>query len=250
MENTISGIEKAALLNKEIDFQESMLNQKSKVIRQTSEETGAETKIIAAEKKLIALVEIDGYEKSDTNQQVTYMYLFQRFLNDVVLSKENIFAESIHVTNIIPTSSGCYVIADGCDGKSAMEFLVKLTGGFQYIINDSNDALALRVSALFDECIPFMDLTKHKSYISNGMEKAEFNLSDGRYILEDDYRENNILSEAFASKVFSRNSLYVDKSLSAFIQNVQDKAKGVYEYEDVPDRHGVKRTITVLQGIK
>lgn len=249
--NTESVKDKKSLLNKEIDFQESMLNQQSRVMRQNNEASDDCSNItLPLEKKLIVLVEIDGYEKGDTRFQVSSLYLFQRYVIDEVLSPDSHFIDSIHLTNFIPTSSGCYLIADGCDGKSAMEFLVKLTGGFQHITSDKNETFAVRVSALFDECVPFMDLTKHKSFISKGMENAAFNLSDGKYILEDDYREKNILSEAFASKVFSRNSLFVDKSLSAFISLFQDKAKGIYEYEEVPDRHGVKRTITVLQGIK
>lgn len=243
--------EKSKLLKKEMEFQESLLNQQNKIMKQNNESSEDNYFLtLQSEKKLIVLVEIDGYEKGDTRQQVSFSYLFQRYLIEDVLSPANKYAVAINITNFIPTGSGCYIIADECDGKTAMEFLVKLTGGFQHIINDKNESLSLRVSALFEECVPFMDLTKHKSYISKGMEKAVFNLSDGKYILEDDYRENNILCEAFASKVFSRNSLYVDQSLAEYVPSFKDFAKGIYEYEEVPDRHGVKRTITVLQGIK
>lgn len=206
---------------------------------------------VREEKKLIILIDIVGFSKSSTRDQVYKIYQFQHYLLGKVLTDKFSFSNKINVFNFVPTGDGCYIVADQCEPQSALEFLVTLISGFKKL-KDKNDnsALAVRVSALLGDCVPFIDMAHHKNYIGEGMNEASRILSGGQKVLEEDFLKKNPDKQILDSKLFSRNSLYVGESLAAELKNFGKKASAYFEFKDVADKHGIKRDVFILQGIK
>ena len=200
------------------------------------------------EKKLIILIDIVGFSKSETREQVYDIYLFQKYLRTMEIANRLNFLDGIRIQNFIPTGDGCYIIADDCDPEPAVNFLLDLISGFQILQNDEEEPISLRVSALLGNCVPFMDIARHKNYIGEGMNEAARILSGGQKILEETFvkETQNPVQEA---KIFSRNSLYVGDSLAQQLEKESVKGNKLYKFTAVPDKHGKTRNITVLQGI-
>lgn len=239
-----------SLIQKELKFQNECLGVKQKIIAEGPDTLGHALLVnFPVENKLIILIDIVGFSKQDTRDQVSNIYLFQRYLISEVLNNKMDFANRIHISNFIPTGDGCYIVADECDAKTAMDFLVSLTGGFQHIGSGKKDFLSLRVSATIGECVPFIDMGHHKNFIGKGMNEAARILSCGQAVLENDFKEKNPYAETMAAKVASRNSLYIDDSLSVLANEYKDECAAIKKFENVADKHGFVRNITVLQNI-
>lgn len=205
---------------------------------------------IPAEKKLIILIDIVGFSKGTTREQVYKIYSFEHYVIKHVLSNLLNHKNRIHINQFIPTGDGCYIVADECEPKIALDFLTALIRGFQYINVEDEEPWALRVSALFGECVPFLDLAHHKNYVGDGMNEAARILSYGQSALEKKFLEENPCLDISDAKLFSRNSLYVGDNLSEQIKEYCDEEKQVYHLKQIPDKHGKCRNITVLQGLK
>lgn len=205
---------------------------------------------IPAENKLVILIDIVGFSKETTKEQVYKIYCFEHYVIKNVLSNFFNFKNRIKINQFIPTGDGCYIVADECDPKRALDFLVALIRGFQYIGKDDPNPWALRASALFGECVPFLDLAKHKNYIGEGMNEAARILSYGQAALEKKFLEDNSEAEILDAKLFSRNSLYVGENLSEELANYLSSGNKIYQFNNIPDKHGKTRNISVLQGLK
>lgn len=202
-----------------------------------------------AENKLVILIDIVGFSKGTTKEQVYKIYCFEHYVIKHVISNLRNFKNRIKINQFIPTGDGCYIVADECEAKTALDFVVALITGFQYIKNDDKEPWALRASAIFGECVPFLDLAHHKNYIGEGMNEAARILSYGQAALEKKYLEESPDRTVLDSKLFSRNSLYVGESLAEELVNYGDE-KSIYKLPQVPDKHGKCRDITVLHGLK
>jgi len=203
-----------------------------------------------AENKLVILIDIVGFSKGTTREQVYKIYSFEHYVIKQVLSNIFNFSNRIKINQFIPTGDGCYIVADECESKLALDFLITLISGFQYIKKDDDNPWSLRASALFGECVPFLDLAHHKNYIGEGMNEAARILSYGQAALEKDFLENNPGSDISEAKLFSRNSLYVGENLSAALSDYQGDGRKLFKFSSIPDKHGKKRDITVLQNLK
>ncbi|MCR4790094.1 MAG: hypothetical protein K5839_03330 [Treponemataceae bacterium] len=202
---------------------------------------------LPAENKLIILVDIVGFSKSDSRTMVKNISFFQKFLQGFVLSNRFKFGEKIRVCDFIPTGDGCYIIADECESETAVNFLVTMISGFEKITSSADMPLAIRAGALFGECIPFIDLSYRKNFIGVGMNEASRILSGGQKYLEEKYMaENHSLDQA---RKFSGNSLFLGDNLKDSVENFRSKAENFFYLKDVTDKHGFKRNVTVLQGI-
>lgn len=204
---------------------------------------------IPEEKKLIILIDIVGFSKSTTRQQVKTIYIFQRYVLKNILSNRLSLNEKIHISEFIPTGDGCYIVAEKCEPETALDFLTTLVGGFQYIKTEEGTHLSLRASATIGECVPFIDMAKRKNYIGEGMNEAARILSYGQSELESKYKISHPDADTLTTKLFSRNSLYLDKSLSENLENYREDCSGIYELKDVTDKHGKKRDVWVLNGL-
>ena len=204
---------------------------------------------IPAENKLVILIDIVGFSKGTTKEQVYKIYCFEHYVIKQVISNLRNFKNRIKINQFIPTGDGCYIVADECEPKLALDFLVSLIKGFQYIKNGDKEPWALRASAIFGECVPFLDLAHHKNYIGEGMNEAARILSYGQNALENKYLAENPDAKVLDAKLFSRNSLYIGESLADELSNYGDE-KNIYYFEKVADKHGKCRDITVLQGLK
>lgn len=205
---------------------------------------------VPSETKLVILIDIVGFSKGTTRQQVYKIYGFQHYVLKKVLSNRINFESRIKIDQFIPTGDGCYIVADECDSQIALDFLVTLVSGFQYLQKDGEDPWALRASAIFGECVPFLDLAHHKNYIGEGMNEAARILSYGQSALEKKFLADNPEAETLAAKMYSRNSLYVGDTLSKPLAEYANDGNNLYEFVQVPDKHGKCRNITVLQGLK
>lgn len=205
---------------------------------------------IPAENKLVILIDIVGFSKGTTKEQVYKIYCFEHYVIKRVLSNLFNFKNRIKINQFIPTGDGCYIVADECDAKLALDFLITLVSGFQYINKGDNNSWALRASALFGECVPFLDLARHKNYIGEGMNEAARILSYGQSALEKKYLQENPEATIMDAKFFSRNSLYVGDSLSSELKNYVDSQRQIYNFKQISDKHGKCRNITVLHGLK
>lgn len=205
---------------------------------------------VPSERKLIILIDIVGFSKGTTREQVYKIYAFQHYVFKKVLSNRFSFENRIKIDQFIPTGDGCYIVADECPPDTALEFLITLVSGFQYLQTDDENPWALRASADFGECVPFLDLARHKNYIGEGMNEAARILSYGQSILEQKYREDNPEAQPIQAKLFSRNTLYAGDSLSEHLENYQTKETKLFHFKNIPDKHGKTRNITILQGLK
>lgn len=205
---------------------------------------------IPAENKLVILIDIVGFSKGTTKEQVYKIYAFEHYVIKHVIANMLNIKNRIKINQFIPTGDGCYIVADECEPKLALDFLISLIRGFQYIKNDDENPWALRVSALFGECVPFLDLAHHKNYIGEGMNEAARILSYGQSALEKKFLQENPDAKIIDAKLFSRNSLYVGESLSRELIDYADNKQNIFQMNQIPDKHGKCRDITVLHGIQ
>ena len=68
--------------------------------------------------------------------------------------------------------------------------------------------------------------------------------------LEKKFLEDNSEAEILDAKLFSRNSLYVGENLSEELANYLSSGNKIYQFDNIPDKHGKTRNISVLQGLK
>lgn len=200
------------------------------------------------EEKLIILIDIVGFSKSSTRDQVYKIYLFQSYLTKKILTNKIATSGKIHISHFVPTGDGCYIVADKCDENSALKFLISIVSGFRKIENKDKIELSIRASALIGKVVPFFDMARHFNYIGEGMNEASRILSGGQNILEKEFLKENP-DQAGKEKLFSRNSLYLGDSLVSSLENFTESYSQLYKFENVPDKHGLTRNITVLQGI-
>ena len=199
--------------------------------------------------KLIILIDIVGFSKSTTREQLYKIYIFQRYILSQVLSNKFMFSEKINIDLFIPTGDGCYIIAEKYDANSAISFLVNLTGGTKYLKDEDGSAISIRASALIGNCIPFLDLAHHRNYVGEGMNEASRILSGGQAILEENFLKENPTSSVMDAKQFSRNSLCLGSGLMEYADSFSEDCTKIYRFNDVSDKHGKKRNLAVLQGI-
>ena len=86
-------------------------------------------------------------------------------------------------------------------------------------------------------------------FVGEGMNEASRILSGGQAALEEKFRSENPDAEPSQIKLYSRNSLYLGNGLMEAAENFKDKCSSIYKFYGVPDKHGMKRDITVLQGL-
>ena len=206
---------------------------------------------LPVEKKLIILIDIVGFSKKDTYSQWQGIMVFQQYLRTRVIA--NCFLKKIHVSHFIPTGDGCYIIADECKPEVALDFVYSIVKGFQNVQPQDEYELSLRASALLGDAVPFMDLAMHKNYIGEGMNEGNRVLSGGQKALEDLFvneceKEGRPSPQNEEIKSFSRNSVFVDDSLSQYVEKFSRECK-IYSFKDVADKHDKTRNITALQGI-
>lgn len=204
---------------------------------------------IPEEEKLIILTDIVGFSKSSTRKQVYKIYLFQRYIMSQVLTSRFSFTGKIRIHNFVPTGDGCYMVADKCDSEAAINFLIRLVGGIKDVSDDEGVSISIRASALIGSVVPFIDLERHKNFVGEGMNEAARILSGGQSVLEKQYLSENPDKSVSDAKLFSRNSLYLGKGLKEYAASFKDKCSSFVEFSDVSDKHGMKRDITVLQGL-
>lgn len=205
---------------------------------------------IPPENKLIILIDIVGFSKGTTKEQVYKIYSFEHYVIKHVLSNLFDHKNRIHINQFIPTGDGCYIVADECEPEIALDFLTALVRGFQYLKTDDEEPWALRVSALYGECVPFLDLAHHKNFVGEGMNETARILSYGQSALEKKFLEENPEMKISDAKSFSRNSLYVGESLAEELKEYSEAGRNIFFFKQIPDKHGKCRDITVLQGLK
>lgn len=205
---------------------------------------------VPEQQKLIILIDIVGFSKSTTRQQVYNIYLFQRYLTIEVLTSKFSFSSKIKINQFIPTGDGCYIVADKCAPQYALKFLTTLISGFKEMQDSDNNPLALRVSALIGECVQFMDIAKHINFVGEGMNEASRILSGGQSFLEEKFLQNHKSAEILDAKKYSRNSLYLGDSLTSNINDFKKNCDEIFYFKNVADKHGKMRNITVLQNVK
>ena len=215
---------------------------------------------IRTEEKLIILVDIVDYSKSDSQTQFANIVIFQNYLRMFLFSNSFSFKKKIRIQNFVPTGDGCYMLADKCDAKTALDFLILMISGFESLKDYNDKSLSIRVSANFGDCIPFLDLANHQNFLGEGMNEASRILTYGQQALENQFLAEKfpekttlpaeIQSRELCAKDFSRNSLFLGDSLNSDIEFYADNAQGVYYLKNVVDKHGKTRNVTVLQGIK
>lgn len=231
-----------------IDFEKIRSNietfQNSEILPPLSITTG-----IPAENKLIILIDIVGFSKGTTEEQVYKIYAFEHYVFKHVIANKLRISSRITINQFIPTGDGCYIVADECDPKIALDFLISLIKGFQYIKKDDENPWALRVSALIGECVSFLDLAHHRNFIGEGMNEAARILSYGQSALEKKFLEEHSAVTMTEAKLFSRNSLYVGESLATELRIYAEEGN-IFQLDQVSDKHGKCRDITVLQGIR
>lgn len=206
---------------------------------------------VPEETKLIILVDIVGFSKFTSRQQLYAVYLLQHYILKKLVKNTLNFEKKLRVTNFIPTGDGCYIIADNCKPEVALHFLVSLTGGFQYVKIEDCQNNGLRVAATFGNCIPFFDLARKKNFVGEGMNEASRILSGGQKYMEEIFIKEHPQAKEADIKVFSKNSLFLAKSLceKQLLEDYQECYEKLYELEEVTDKHGKKRDVWCLQHI-
>ena len=198
--------------------------------------------------KLIMLVDIVGFSRGTTREQVHKIYLFQRYLMAHLVNNAFSFQKKVKISHFVPTGDGCYIIAEKCDSRIALHFLTTLLDGLKKVRGDNQKPLSLRISALTGSCVPFMDIAHHKNYIGDGMNEAARILSGGQHELEALFlRKNPDKTEADA-KEFSQNALYLGDSLADAVTADGDECGQVFRFDAVTDKHGKMRAVTVVRG--
>lgn len=200
--------------------------------------------------KLIILIDIVGFSKSSTREQVYNIYLFQRYLGYKVLTSNFSFSKKIRINQFIPTGDGCYIVADKCEPLHALNFLITFISGFKELQDSNNNQLSVRVSALLGECVQFIDISRHINFVGEGMNEASRILSGGQKILEEQFLKNHPNAEVADSKKYSRNSLYLGDSLCENLDDFKNNCDEIFYFKDVADKHGKTRNVTVLQNVK
>lgn len=207
------------------------------------------TSAMLSENKLVILIDIVGFSKGSTREQVYKIYAFEHYVKKRVLSNLINFKNRININQFIPTGDGCYIVADECEPQTALAFLKTLVSGFQYIKQDDENPWALRASALIGECVPFLDLAHHKNFIGEGMNEAARILSYGQAALEKKFLEENPQAQVSDAKLFSRNSLFVGDTLAQELLSQAGESDHIFQMKAIADKHGKCRNITVLQGL-
>lgn len=253
----LSNISKQSILNGEFNIEEfhhEIEEKRNEKILQMSKSLPNLIAEIPEKKMLIILIDIVGFSKSSTRQQVYDIYLFQRFLISQILCSKITdkfdFEKHIHISNFIPTGDGCYIVAEECEPEAALNFLITLLKGYNFIQQDEIYPRTLRISAEIGYCVPFIDIAKHKNYIGEGMNEAARILSYGQKVLEEKFMKENSECSIEQIKAFSRNTLYLSDCFAPYIQEYQNNCKNIYNFFDVEDKHGKKRNVNVMQGIQ
>lgn len=202
------------------------------------------------QKKLIILIDIVGFSKSSTRQQVYNIYQFQHYLMIKVLTSKFKFSQNIKINQFIPTGDGCYIVADECSPENALNFLTTLIGGIGTIQDSDENPMKLRVSALLGDCVQFLDIAKHINFVGEGMNEASRILSGGQKTLEDLFIKNHNDCDVLDAKKFSQNSLYLGDSLCENLNDFKNNCDEIFYLKNVADKHGKTRNVTVLQNIK
>lgn len=206
-------------------------------------------KLSREKERLIILIDIVGFSKSSTEEQLATIYSFQRNLRSRIFKNQISSANRLLITDFIPTGDGCYIIANACRPEAAVDFLVRLVGSSEN--HTSKTPLKpLRVSALIGDCVAFMDLAHHKNFVGVGMNEASRILSGGQKVLEEKFKSENPGAAQEEIKQFSRNSIFLGDSLAKAAQKYAEKCAGIVLFKDVPDKHGITRNITVLRGVE
>ena len=240
------------LLNKHLDLNEideSISELKTeKLFRMTKNVTNLAAEFKEVE-KLIILIDIVGFSKDTTRNQVYKIYLFQRYLMAQLLGNKLSFSGKIRINHFVPTGDGCYIIAEKCPQELALSLLLQIISGFKNLQTENGISLSLRASALIGKVVPFVDMAHHINFIGEGMNEASRILSGGQKELESHYLNEHPGVLYGDEKKYSRNSLFLGDSLASSIENYKEYCLNIFNYKDVPDKHGMKRNITVLQGI-
>ncbi|MCR5698014.1 MAG: hypothetical protein K6G52_00075 [Treponemataceae bacterium] len=206
---------------------------------------------VPTEDKLVILIDIVNFSKNDSKTQFADIIIFQRYVRTFIFSRNFSFGKKINIENFVPTGDGCYMIAAKCDVHLAVNFLITMIAGFQNLLDYQNKPMGIRCSALIGECIPFMDLAIHKNFVGEGMNEAARVLTYGQEALETRYiAEGHTEEEA---KAYSKNSLFLGQSLYSESDKALfdgEKISDCHLLEAVADKHGKKRDILVLRGIK
>lgn len=204
---------------------------------------------VKEEEKLVILIDIVGFSKDTTRNQVFKIYLFQRYLTAHILSSKFSFEEKIKINHFVPTGDGCYIVAEKCEPQTAVNFLIALISGFKEQKTENLESLSLRASALMGTVVPFFDMARHLNYIGEGMNEASRILSGGQSVLEKKFMEEHSVATTQDAKLYSRNSLFIGDSICEGIEEHESDCSQILRFSDVADKHGIKRNITVLQGI-
>jgi len=200
-------------------------------------------------KMLIILIDIVGFSKSSTRQQVYDIYKFQRFLISQVLSSTFDFANHIHISQFIPTGDGCYIVAEECKPETALKFLITMLKNYAIVQKNEENQRTLRISAEIGNCVPFIDIAKHKNYIGEGMNEAARILAYGQKTVEDKFLEKNPSAKVEQAKIFSRNTLYLGEVFKPFVKEYSEDCSHIYGFNNVADKHGMTRNIVVMHDI-
>lgn len=200
--------------------------------------------------KLIILIDIVGFSKSNTRDQVYKIYLFQRYLETQLLNtKIAPISNRIRIRHFVPTGDGCYIIADKCNSDVALNFLINLIQRLKYLRTDDDmPEFSLRASALIGSCVPFIDMSRHKNYIGEGMNEAARILSYGQQYFEEKNKDK--VSTKDELKQYSRNCLYLGDSLCDAIDQFIDETILYTKLSDVKDKHEKVRDVHVLKIIE
>lgn len=200
--------------------------------------------------KFIILIDIVGFSKSSSREQLYKIYVFQRYIMTQVLSNRFSFSGKILIDLFVPTGDGCYIIADKCREEVALSFLENLMCGIKFLSDGEKEPFAIRTSALMGKCIPFVDLARHRNYVGEGMNEASRILSGGQTALEEAYKKENPSFKEGEEKVFSRNTLYLGQSLFEAAEKIQASFEEKRLFTSVKDKHGKERDILVLRSAK
>lgn len=201
------------------------------------------------EEKLVILIDIVGFSKDSTRNQVYKIYLFQRFLGNQILTNKIASRGKIRISHFVPTGDGCYIVADKCDSRTALNFLITLLSGFKKIKLENGLSISLRASALIGTVVPFFDMAHHLNYIGEGMNEAARILSGGQKALEEKYLSEHQEAAKGEEKLYSRNSLYLGDSLTDGLEEFREDYTDFFSFPQVADKHGMKRNISVLQDV-
>ncbi|MCR5188583.1 MAG: hypothetical protein K6C97_06570 [Treponema sp.] len=212
--------------------------------------TGTFSNLVKEEEKLIILIDIVGFSKDSTRDQVYKIYLFQHFLANKIVSNKIANKGKIHISHFVPTGDGSYIITEKCQPDYALTFLTNLISGFKNYKPEGNLSLSIRASALIGKVVPFIDIARHINYIGQGMNEAARILSYGQKALEEKFLEENPDAEKGQEKLYSRNSLFLGDSLAEALDNYKDACNEILTFNNLADKHGLTRNVSVLQGIK